>query len=163
MDKPIPTPKSILREIKILHLVLFMSLILFTFIMVYILQTSGGLHEFDKQMEFIIKTLVIFTVVLIIPLSFILPQRIISRIKANLPLIPKLLQYRTALIIRFATLNFAGSLVAISFFIIADTNLMFLQAIVLLVFFIFKPSAFKIAQDLNLGPDEKRHLMPEEE
>jgi hypothetical protein len=107
---------------------------------------------------FIVKTFVILLVIMMIPFSFIFPQRMIAGIRTDASLIQKLLTYRMALLIRHGSLNIAGSLLLIAFFQIVDTNLLILLSIILLVFIISRPTIFKIAQDLQLSPQEKEKL-----
>jgi hypothetical protein len=154
------TTRSIIKAINLTYWVMFISLIFFLLIIVYVIHTTGrGLNtNYDTGVAFIVKTFVIMLVIMMIPFSFIFPQRMIAGIKPEASLIQKLLTYRMALLIRHGALNMAGSLILIAFFLIVDTNLLILLSIILLVFFISRPTIFKLAQDLQLNPQEKDKL-----
>jgi hypothetical protein len=154
------TPKSIIKSINLTYWGLFISLIFLLLIFVYLIQTTGRElnTQYDTGVAFIVKTFVILAVIMMIPFSFIFPQRMISGIKQEGTLVQKLLSYRTALLIRYGSLNMAGSLVLVAFFLIVDTNLLILLAIILLMFIVFRPNLFKIVHDLQLSPEEKEEI-----
>jgi hypothetical protein len=138
-----------------------MFLALVTFVVITAIMAGDvdqpGSHP--SSTEQIVKTIIYLLVIIIIPASFMFPQRLINRIDTSLHLSGKLLAYRQALFIRFSALTTAGLVVSLGFLLLADSSFMVVQAIVLVAFIIFKPTAFKIIADLQLNDKEKHQLL----
>jgi hypothetical protein len=154
-----PAPRDVLRSISMLYRTMFLALI--TFVVITAIMTGDvdqpGSHP--SSTEQLLKTIMYLMVIVIIPVSFMYPQRLIARIDPSLHLSGKLLAYRQAIFIRFSALTTAGVLIALGFLLLKDSSFMVIQAIVLVAFIIFKPTSFKIAADLQLNDKEKQQLL----
>ncbi len=151
--------KVILRSIALLYWGMFLSLIVYILVSSIYVSNAGAVGNLDPQINYIIATLLIFSLIVLAPVSYLLPQRQIAKIDSGLFLAEKLLFYRKAMFVRFLTMNAAGFLVALGFLITGSTNFILVEVIVLLFFIIYKPSPFKIAADLELNEREKEKLM----
>ncbi len=154
-------PRDIIRKISFLYWAMLLGLV--TFIVVTSLFVSNVREVIisDPHTAFILKTVLIFILIVIAPISYLLPQRQINRIEKDQKLTAKLAEYHTASLARYMLMNSAGILIALGFMLTANTNLIFLQAVVLLFFIIYKPTPFKIASDLELDKKERQQIMPE--
>lgn len=152
------TPKGIMRSLSVIYWGLFLSLFIFISVSAW-LDTQSPVSE-DAYSVYLIKTILVFLLIVLAPTSYLWPQKLIQRIDKQLPLDQKLTLYRSAQTIRFAAMNSAGVFIAIGFMLTGETNLMYMQVIVLLFFIIYKPSPFKTASDLELDENEKREIMP---
>ncbi len=154
-------PRDLIRSISFAYWAILLGLVTFIVVTSLFLSNVGETVITDPQTVFIIKTTLIFILIVIAPVSYLIPQKQINRIDKSLNLIEKLRFYYTASIIRFVAMNTAGVIIAVGFMLTADTNLIFLQAVVLLFFIIYKPTPFKIASDLELDEKERQQIMPE--
>lgn len=155
------TPKDILRGILFVYWAMVLGLATFIVVSSIFVSNMEGAPLTDPKAVYILKTVLIFILILLVPVSYVLPQRQIAKIAKGLPLTEKLNLYRTAAFTRLAVMNAAGVFTAIGFMLSAATNLIYLQAIVFLFFIIYKPSPFKIAADLELDEKQRRQIMPD--
>lgn len=154
-------PYEILRSMGLLYWAMLLGLVMLVALSAWFVNHSGAALGNDPQSQYIVNTVLIFLLIAIAPLSYIVPQRMIAAIDRTLPLEDKLLRYKLPVLIRYFLLNMAGSLIAVGFMLSGNTNLMYLQAIVMLFFLVYKPSPFKVASDLDLNEQERQKLMPE--
>jgi hypothetical protein len=154
-------PRDLIRNISFAYWAMLLGLVTFIVVTSLFVSNVGETVITDPQTVFIIKTTLIFILIVIAPVSYLIPQKQINNIDKSLKLIEKLRLYYTASIIRFVAMNMAGIAIAVGFMLTANTNIIFLQAVVLLFFLIYKPTPFKIASDLELDEKEKQEIMPE--
>jgi hypothetical protein len=150
--------KEILRSINIIYWAVFLSAVMFIVISAIYVNNAGTLPDSDPQRNYIINAVLFFILIVLAPVSYAIPQRLIKKIDKNLTLPGKLLAYRRATLIRLVAMETAAITIALGFMATANTSLMYAQVIVLLFFMIYKPTAFKIAADLELTPDERKLL-----
>lgn len=151
--------KDIVRSISFIYMAMFLTLITYIVLSSLYISNIGSLLDFDPQLYYIIQVVLILLLIVLAPVSYAIPQRMITRMDHTMDLENKLLAYRSAIMIRYIALNIAGMLVAVAFLLTGNTNLILVQAIVLLFFVIYKPSPFRIAADLNLNDAEKQQLL----
>ncbi|TVQ87833.1 MAG: hypothetical protein EA393_09910 [Bacteroidetes bacterium] len=154
-------PRDIIRNISFIYWAMLLGLVTFIVVTSLFVSNVGEVIISDPQTAFILKTVLILTLIVIAPISYLVPQRKINRIKKDQKLNVKLAAYHMASLIRFVLMNSAGILIALGFMLTANTNLIFLQAVVILFFLIYKPSPFKIASDMDLDEKERQQIMPE--
>ncbi len=154
------SPKEILRGISFVYWAMLLGLVTFIVATSLFISHTETAPVTDPESVYIIKTVLIILLLGLVPLSYIFPQKQIAKIDKTLPLEQKLIFYRVAAFIRFALMNAAGILTALGFLLTGATNLIYLQAIILLFFIIYKPGPFKIASDLELDENEKQQIMP---
>jgi hypothetical protein len=154
-------PRDIIRSISFLYWAMLLGLVTFIVVTSLFVSNVGEIIISDPHTAFILKTVLILILIAIAPISYLVPQRQINRIEKDQKLTAKLAAYHRASLIRFALMNSSGILIALGFMLTANTNLIFLQAVVILFFLIYKPSPFKIASDLELDEKERQQIMPE--
>lgn len=151
--------KPILRNIAVVYWIMFLSLVTYIVASALIVSNTDIVLIKDMQTAHLVNTILIFALILLAPFSYIVPQKMIGAIGQVLSLPDKLLKYRKPMFVRFITLNTAGLMIAVGFFLTATLYLIYLQMVVMLFFIIYKPSRFKIASDLKLNNREKEQLM----
>lgn len=154
-------PRDIIRNISFIYWAMLLGLVTFIVVTSLFVSNVGEVIISDPHTAYILKTVLIFILIVIAPISYLLPQKQINNIDKEQKLTVKLAAYHTASLIRFALMNSAGIFIALGFMLTANTNLIFLQAVVILFFLIYKPSPFKIASDLELDQNERQQIMPE--
>jgi DMSO/TMAO reductase YedYZ heme-binding membrane subunit len=154
-----PTIKEVLNTNTTQYRILFFSLIFYIVASSLYVSNVGAVMENDPQMSYIVTMILTFLILILAPVSYLVPQKQIARIDPLALLADKLVLYRKAMFLRYLAMNLAGLFIAIGFAATANTNLILGLAIILLFFIIFKPSPFKIALDLALGDEEKQKLM----
>lgn len=98
-------------------------------------------------------------VLLSMPLSMILFGQLIKGIKGrNKNLSEKLTAYQTALLVKAAILEFPALFVCVTVLITGNLITLLLIPLVLFIFFINKPSLFRLESDLELTRDEVEQL-----
>jgi hypothetical protein len=150
--------KEILRSINLIYWGIFLTTVMFIVIGAVYVSNAGSLPDADPQRNYIITTLLVFALMVIAPVSYAIPQKLIRKIDVNLELAGKLIAYRKATFIRLALMELAAILIALGFMATGNTNLVYVQVIVLLFFMIYKPTPFKIASDLSLSAEERKFL-----
>jgi hypothetical protein len=150
--------KDILRSITIFYWALFLSSVAVVVGAALLVSNQSEFVQDDPAFNTIVSTALMFLLIIHAPISYIIPQKMISRIDRILPLEQKLTQYRTALLIRFAAMNSASFLIAMAFVVTGNINLMYLQVIVMLFFLAYKPGVLKIVVDLDLDDAERNRL-----
>ena len=154
-------PKDLLRNLSFFYWVMLLSLVTFIVASAIYINKLGPALGIDPQAHYIVNITVILLIIVIAPISYILPQKMIAAIDRSLPLEEKLIRYRLPLFVRYFFMDTAGFSIAVGFILTGNTNLILMQAIVMLFFIIYKPTPFKIAADLELNDNEKQKLMSE--
>ena len=98
-------------------------------------------------------------VILSMPMSMVLFSQSIKGIKgSNKTLSEKLTTYQTALLIKAAILEFPAMFVCVTVLLTGNLIVLLLIPLVLFIFFINKPSLFRLESDLELTRDEVEQL-----
>ncbi|UII30338.1 hypothetical protein LVD17_18770 [Fulvivirga ulvae] len=98
-------------------------------------------------------------VLLSMPMSMILFAKFIKGIKgSNRALNEKLTTYQTALLIKAAILELPAMFVCVNVLLTGNLTVLLLIPLVLFIFFINKPSLFRLESDLELTRDEIEQL-----
>lgn len=148
----VTTPKSMLRTISIIHIALIMGVISFTAILVLPFESFEG--------EFVSEESNIMLIINSIQAMFAyLVGNMLFRMQINKasekPLKEKLMAYQTGLIIRMALLE--GTALTSAVFYSNTNNPVFLviSGLVMVYFFLLRPTHSKIEYELNLSNEEK--------
>ena len=151
-----------LRIFKVTHRIygiLFFTMIFFLVAASLFVSNLGPLLKADPGLIHILKYIAIGVTIVIIPIAYSYPQKLINRINPELAFHEKMQEYQRALFIRFALVEGTALMVSIFFILSGDTNLMMVLAIILLFYILSRPTPFKAATDLGLTDDEKAQLM----
>ncbi|MFO7978630.1 MAG: hypothetical protein R6U64_08215 [Bacteroidales bacterium] len=147
------------RTLNIIYGALFLALIVFLVAASLLVSNSGFLLAPDPGLFYVLKGVAIGFTILMLPLAWGLPQKMINRIEPDLSLEQKMMKYQNALIVRFSMAEGVGFLATIIFMLTGDTNLMLVLAIILLFYIMSRPTIFKVAADLKLSEQEKQQLI----
>jgi hypothetical protein len=151
--------KRVLKSISTIYLITFLSFATYVVISTIFVSKIGTLIQPDRQDIYTITTVLILILIGHAPISYLWPEKLIRNIDPALTLPGKLVAYRTAMFIRYMTMNSAGLLISITYMATGNANQMYLQAIVLLFFLMYKPSPIKIAADLDLNEGDKQKII----
>ncbi len=154
-------PKAIFKNLTRVYWILFLTMVSFLIIASLLVSNTGPLTGQDPLIHQILKLLVIGFTVVIIPLAYSFPQRMIKKIGPEPGLPEKIGKYQQALIIRFALTEGVAFFAIIAFLLTGDNDLILLLAIILLFFVISRPNHFKTSHDLGLSELEKKQLFDE--
>jgi hypothetical protein len=150
--------KEILRSINLIYWAIFLGMVMFIVISAIYVSNMGPLVESDMNMHWKISSIMMISLIIIGPFSWIIPNKLIRRIDPNLELTGKLVAWRTAMLIRLSIMETAGVIVCLGFMATGNTDLILILAMVMLFFMIYKPNTYRIAADLGLTPEEKQLL-----
>ena len=147
-------PKSVIKQITIFFHASFIFQIIFFIVSLYIVNRFGELSRFDEQQISIIKYLIIFLVLIIIPGGDYLTRSRIKSINPEIKVIDKIIFYRTAFFIKLALLELIDIITIIVYLLTGGRSFLLIIGILLLYFLLNSPSAKKIALLLNINPRE---------
>ncbi len=156
------SPAQIQRLLNVKFSFFFFSAILVLLISSLSENYYGPFIDINKNTLDILKYIAIASLLIHLPIAFIIPQNAIKKIDKDLVLNAKMILYYKALFFRFAITASAIISVCLIFVITADTNLIYIAAMGLVFFLISKPSPFKTASDLQLKAEEKKELFKTE-
>ena len=126
-----------------------------------IIAAIGFAAEMETDPEFgkLIMFVALGMSVVLFPLGNFIFSNTIRKIPDGIKLSSRLNQYRSASLIRAALIEFPGILLVIGFWF--SKNYLYLLPVLLFAFvilYILRPTAFKIAKDLSLTPEEADRL-----
>ncbi len=148
-----------LNFLKRLYGVLFASLIILLLFASIMVSNYGPLLSPNPPLFENLKTVAIAVAGIFLAIAFIYPQRQIGKISNTFSLAEKIDLYRKPIIIRLILITDAGIVSSLIFLLTADTNLMLILAIILILFILARPTPFKIASDLKLSEEEKTTIL----
>jgi hypothetical protein len=150
------SPSSFVKNLKIIHLALFSGLVFFACISFYVRNKVGSTLT-REQLEILTYISLIFMLIEI-PLGYWLHNKKMKTI-ANLPdLNSKLDAYKASHIIKIALFEGVGFLCSVVL-LLGGKNTILLQIAIVLIFILLNtPSAIRLANELNLTPDESNLL-----
>lgn len=161
MQSQATTPYQQFRILKLIYTALATAIALFAIAVLtisYVQEmtfSSSGLDEDNDLFLYISLALV----VLCIPMSKVLFHQLIGKVKgASEPLSKKLSSYQTALIVKAAILEFPAAFVCVTALITDNLLILLLIPLILFIFFINKPSLFRLESDLELSRHEVDQL-----
>lgn len=133
----------------------FFALAVLTINYVQLMQPDSAQKEDLQVLTYTSAALVLLSM----PLSMILFGQLIKGIKGrNKNLSEKLTAYQTALLVKAAILEFPALFVCVTVLITGNLITLLLIPLVLFIFFINKPSLFRLESDLELTRDEVEQL-----
>lgn len=154
MDKQITpqTPQSYLRTISIIHIALFMGQLLFGLVALIIMPQKGiNITNTRDVFLFVVPIMAIGAFAASI---FLFKKNVDLAINKN-SLKEKLMQYQTALIIRFSLLNGASLFGIVCYMQTGNLLFIIISGLLALYFLSLRPTKDKIENDLNLSYEDK--------
>lgn len=148
------TSRQYLKQLNILFFAQAGVLLVFT-IIIYGLVTLGKIGpSSDPDLTDLLTYILMAVIVICFSSAHFAYQVIINKIDHTLPLTKKMPRYLGPLLIRSAMLEIPGLLAAIVFFLSGNIYLLLIPLFVAIVFFLLRPTADGIAQDMRLSPED---------
>jgi len=148
------TSKEYFKILDILYFSLLAGQIIFAIITLY-LTLSGTINSQHKEFRDIFLILVPIFVAVGIYASNIMFKNKINLAKEKLSLIEKMSDYRSALLLRWALLEFPSFFSIIAFFLTGDFFFLGISALIIVFFINIKPNIDKVSIDLELSIGDK--------
>ena len=150
--------KKQFKTLNILYAAILVSISLAALFTVFFVFRSGHLPIFDAEHQALIKTVVIISLLVGIPVSHIFFYKKIKHINPDIQVVNKLRFYQTAFIVRVAMLEAIGLIALIGYLVTADKSFLYMFAVVFILFMIHAPTKNKLCSDLNLSEQEEELL-----
>ena len=156
MDAIKTTSGTYLKTIQILHIAIVIGI--FGFAVISIIIQSQGFQKVDQETEMVLMVIVpIFALIGIIGSNFIFKKRLVP-IRSMSSLKDKLIDFRTALIIKFVILDAPAFFAVIAFLLTGNYFYLGITAALVVTFAIYFPTKSKLINDLRLSRQEVDQL-----
>jgi hypothetical protein len=149
------TTKDFFRANDILFFALLAGQVMFSLVMLGLLITENVVVQADANLLNILLVVVVFAGATSVVASTKVYRLKLQSIPATVTLAEKLVQFRSACIIRWAILEFPSLLAVVASFVTGNMIFLALAGIMMVYFYTIKPTPEKAANDLNLDMDEK--------
>jgi len=152
------TSKSTLTAMNMIYFSL-VSIMTFFGLIVLLLNYSGGINTgMDKDFALMLRYILFALLPGGMAAGYFIFKQSLASVNQNLSLKEKLMKYQTALLIRSACLELPGLLGAVAALITGDNSFLLFTAIIIVLFFLFRPTVYGITKDLNLSQGERTAL-----
>jgi len=151
-----PTTGAYIKTLKIIFFALLSGLIFFSVVTPLIRQTGSFPEDFPYR-NWLLVFIILFAVVSI-SIGILVYNRRLTSIHEMSSLADKLSAYREALIIRYATVEAPSFFAIIGYLLSGNMIILGIGLAIIAWFFTMRPSIEKIAEDLELNPEEKMKL-----
>jgi len=153
MDTIKMTSKNYFKGIQIVHFALIIGIVFFGIISIFL--QSQGFGTIDQESNNILMiTAMVFSVIGII-LSKLLFKRKLLNCSNKPTLIEKLDSYRSALTLKFASIEAPSFLVIVIYLITGNMIVIAIAGLLLIIFLTYRPTKEKLITDLELSSEEK--------
>ncbi len=154
--KPI-TSKEYFKGIRIVHFALVAGQVFFALITLFLLQVGKLDMEGQGLINVFIFILPLFVVAGIIA-SQVMFKIKLKEVKKKINLSEKLIDYRSALIVRYALLEGPSFFAIVVYMFTGELMFLGMAVLIILIFLFISPSVEKAGNDLELGQKEKQML-----
>ena len=152
------TSKSTLTAMNMIYFSL-VSIMTFFGLIVLFLNYSGGIGtSVDKDFALMLRYILFVLLPGSIAAGYFIFKQTLASVNTNLTLREKLMKYQTALLIRSASLELPGLFGAVAALITGDNSFLLFTAIIIVLFFLFRPTVYSITNDFNLSQAERTIL-----
>lgn len=155
MNEP-ATLRTQLSTLNILSIAPIVVLTLFCGVVVY-LHSAEQLTASDDLVPFF-KLALPLTLVSSLALAYFLFANTMKKIDRSIPLKEKIAKYQSAYVVRMGVLEIPGILGAVATLLTGNFYFLGAPLLVVIIFVLFRPSPFAIAEELSLSQKEKRAL-----
>lgn len=152
-----PSPKAILQTLRIIHFAMLFMPLAFGLIVVFLYLSDSLPSGGDQEIFLIIPPIILVGAV---PLSWIIFNQILkSALVEPTSFQKKISAYQTAHLIRLSLFEVAGLMAVVVCFITGNLYNLVVLGVVIIVFFMLKPSVYQMESKLQLTPEEKENLL----
>lgn len=148
------TSRQYLRQLNIMFFAQAGVLLFFTAIIYGLVTWGKVVPASDPELTDMLTYVLMAVIVICFSSAHFAYQVIINKIDHTLPLSKKMPRYLGPLLIRSAMLEVPGLFASIVFFLSGNIYLLLIPIFVAIVFFLLRPTADGIAQDMRLSPEE---------
>ncbi len=152
------TSKSTLTAMNMIYFSL-VSIMTFFGLIVLLLNYTGGINTgMDKDFALMLRYILFALLPGGMAAGYFVFKQSLASVNQNLSLKEKLMKYQTALLIRSACLELPGLFGAVAALITGDNSFLLFTAIIIVLFFLFRPTVYSITNDLSLSQGERTAL-----
>lgn len=148
------TSRQYLKQLNIMFFAQAGVLLFFTAIIYGVVTWGKVVPASDPELTDMLTYVLMAVIVICFSSAHFAYQVIINKIDHTLPLPKKMPRYLGPLLIRSAMLEVPGLFASIVFFLSGNIYLLLIPIFVAIVFFLLRPTADGIAQDMRLSPEE---------
>lgn len=149
--------KEYFRTLNLIYFGQLSAMVIFALVAYYLIQ-QGNVGPENNELAISFQKIVMVVIPLSLAGGYILFRMLIKSVKPEMPLVHKMKKYFSANLIRSAFLEIPGLFVSVAAIITAHTLFLMIVPLVLIVFFLFRPTRSVIAQELNLSAEERAKL-----
>ncbi len=152
------TSKSTLTAMNMIYFSL-VSIMTFFGLIVLLLNYTGGISTgMDKDFALMLRYILFALLPGGMAAGYFIFKQSLASVNQNLSLKEKLMKYQTALLIRSACLELPGLFGAVAALITGGNSFLLFTAIIIVLFFLFRPTVYSITNDLSLSQGERTAL-----
>jgi hypothetical protein len=149
--------KEYFRTINLIYFAQLIAMTLLAIISYYLIQ-EGNMGAENNSLALSFQKVIMIVIPLCLGAGYLLFRIFLRGIRPEMPLRFKMKKYFVANLIRSAFLEIPGLFVSAAALITAHTLFLVIVPLILVLFFLFRPTRSVIAQELNLGIDERAKL-----
>jgi hypothetical protein len=151
-----PTSKSVLTGLNMIYFSLISMMGLFALVVLYI-TTSGDITS-DPEMTLLLRYVLFALLPIGLGVGYFVFKQLMQAIKPTLSLREKLMKYQTAVLIRSGCFEMPGLFGAVAALITGDLSFLLFTAIVIVLFWLLRPTIYTITTDMGLSQRERNIL-----
>ena len=150
-----PILGEIIRTLKILHLAIVLSSILFLVVSFVIVSVIGPLVKMEKADSQLLLTIGMVAGTALVGLAYYIHSQRVQKIM-QAPLDMKLKSYRVSMLLKIAFMEAASFFVLVIYLLTAINSMLAAAAIIVIIMLLNRPGAELISHELNLSGDESQ-------
>jgi hypothetical protein len=152
MKKPVSS-KNYLLTLNLISFAQMLTLVVFSGVVLFLKNTDQ--ITLDEGLAHLFLYIVPLFVIASLAAAYFIFDMMLGKVNSALPLKQKLIRYQVAYIIRTAVLEVSGLLGAVAALITGEIYFLSAPLLIILIFFLLRPSAHHIAADLKLSIAER--------
>lgn len=146
------TSRQYLKHLNIMFFAQAGAMLFFSFIIFGLVELGKIAPSSDPELTDTFSYILMAVIIICFSSAHFVYQVMVNKIDHTLPLTKKMPRYLGPLLIRSAMLEIPGLFAAIVFFLTGNIYLLLIPLFIAIVFFLLRPTAEGIAQDLRLSP-----------
>ena len=146
--------KEYFRTLNLIYYGQLSAMILLASMAYYLIQ-QGNVGPENNDLAISFQKIIMIVIPLSLGAGYILFRILLRSLKPEMPLIYKMKKYFSANLIRSAFLEIPGLFVSVVAILTAHTFFLLIVPLILILFFLFRPTRSVIAQELGLSTEER--------
>jgi len=153
-----PSFKSLHKGITMIYFALIMMQILFALVVYYLIYSGQLVAELDKESAQTLKYVLYVLCPLGVVAGHMIYRQNIGAIDATQPMQARFNKLQVAVLIRSACLEVPSLLGAVAAMLTGDPYYLLFTAIMVALFFVWRPTQASVAEELQLSPSEREAI-----